>query len=260
MKKILYYKKKFTLIELLVVIAIIDILAAMLLPALSAARERAKCTNCLNNLKSIALANTLYGDDHNECIVIANRAPNVKPIWRHGWTALLCGVTPEGEGLFEGPYGINWRSTHESKGGSGSPYACPSQPEWTDTFTYFHYIANNNFVHQDKAYRSHAIPDPSVLKMFSDTGVVTTYVSAYGQSSAYRHGGGDPRGATTPGTLDTPKPTGGLTNVAFLDGHVKSLTVDEFAYNGNWAKKPPMQYAGDGVTYADIPCSTITHN
>ena len=79
MEKILYYKKKFTLIELLVVIAIIAILAAMLLPALSAARERAKCTNCLNNLKSIALANTLYGDDHNECIVIANRAPGLTP-------------------------------------------------------------------------------------------------------------------------------------------------------------------------------------
>ncbi len=74
----------FTLIELLVVVAIIAVLVAMLLPALSSARDKAKSVMCQHNLKSVGLAVQLYMDDNNGKLwAVYNHAINGEyaPFW-----------------------------------------------------------------------------------------------------------------------------------------------------------------------------------
>jgi len=73
--------RAFTLIELLVVIAVIGILAALLFPALSRAKERARKTACLNNLSQLDISLKLYADENNSLF------PNRTNDWR--WATVL---------------------------------------------------------------------------------------------------------------------------------------------------------------------------
>ena len=111
--------KKFTLIELLVVIAIIAILAAMLLPALSAARERAKSTTCTGSLKNLALGLNMYADNSNDYYppsATTDLVPNDTD--SYGWTYFLAigGYIPVGDKI----------PTSDTAPANASLFLCPS--------------------------------------------------------------------------------------------------------------------------------------
>lgn len=173
-------KKNFTLIELLVVIAIIAILAAMLLPALSKARAKARAISCTNNLKQLGLQVVMYVNDSNGCLPgpwaeclygAIKEYPYFWPVTLHK-TGQITGTNQFDSPVLRCPGG----DTDSTMSAAGTWGKCRNENSFTD-FTNFHtpqggrylgsdYSANYYVAREGGAY----VKSPAGLSSYANIG------------------------------------------------------------------------------------------
>ena len=198
-------------------------------------------------------------DDYDDYVIPDKRANGRWEATKH-WPAIISGIDTQHNYPASSPYGIVYPKDKKT---DGSTFACPSESfGFADSeFVYFHYIANaailqNEATNGAKAFRRHVFPDPSNIKVFMDSTKFSASSTSTAQFASFRHGGGDPRQPTSAGPAGTPAPTGGLCNVAFLDGHARSVGFKEFnkgksEFNSTLA----LKQIDDSRTVDDLPFS-----
>jgi prepilin-type N-terminal cleavage/methylation domain-containing protein/prepilin-type processing-associated H-X9-DG protein len=246
----------FTLIELLVVIAVIVIVAAILFPVFAQARERARQTACVSNLRQLGAAITMYGADYDEqmCPMYLYTLPGQAECW--WWQDLLRPYT-HNEAIFTCPSASphltwNWRRPR----GAPDPLILDYLPNATMGLFLSRETVINGL---DFGWRTPEISGPFVNNLTSPTGVWlaeigepagtialfdgwrSTEIWALEQTDAYLTLGRGPAYASSRPGPETPAPTGHVAvrhnegfNAAFCDGHAKFVKRSTL---GMWTRR-----------------------